>query len=207
MRFLVSAISLCVLLMMGSPALAGPCASGDMTVTASFPNDLGFEGLYKYTITGSWETGAQQGLSHISFTYQLECPCVCDTSEVGSAFASFPIPAGTATGTDSLDNPCTVEFLGLSECNGDGTISSTDPAIKFEIPDDTVCNTGNTGTGTWCFYSVLPPLPSNTYIDATYIKFGNNECTLDLVGELPNCTACGPVPIENSTWGQIKKDF
>ena len=183
---------------------AAPCADADMTVTATFPNDVGFEGLYKYTISGSWDTGVSNGLSHISFLYELECPCICDTTEAGSFFAQFPTPAGTATGEDSLGNACDVDFIGLHECQGDPTLPSNSPAIKFELPEGQGCETTNTGTGTWCFYSPLPPLPVDTYVDAVMIKYGGNFCSGDLTGELPNCSSCAPVPTERATWGRIK---
>jgi len=191
---------ICVLFVASTPVVAAPCASGDFTATATFPNDPGFEGLWKYTLSGSWDTGAANGLSHISFLINFECPCVCE-----EGFAYFDTPAGTATGVDSLGGPCEAEFIGLNECAGDPTIGSNAPAIKFELPEDQGCETTNTGTGTWCFYSAQSPLPAAVYAEAVVIKFGNNECSGTLTGNLPDCTECGPVPVEESTWGSVKR--
>ena len=54
-----------------SPQTTAPCAQGDMTITATFPNDVGFENQWKYTISGSWDTGVANALSHISFLFAL----------------------------------------------------------------------------------------------------------------------------------------
>lgn len=180
--------------------VAAPCASADMTITATFPNDVGFEGLWKYTISGPWEVGAMNALSHISFLFALDCPCACDIANL----VVFPTPAGQATGEDE-GSPCTADFTGLWNCDGDPTIGSNLPAIKFETAG--ACETQTTGTGTWCFYTGLSPLPDAAYPDAVVIKFGNDECTGTLTGALPDCDDCDTVPIEVKSWGKIKADF
>jgi hypothetical protein len=186
------------LVIASTPASAAPCAAGGFTASATFPNDPGFEGMWKYTLSGSWDTGEANGLSHISFLIDFECPCVCEDN-----FAVFPTPAGTATGTDSSGADCTVDFIGINECEGDPTIPNPAPAIKFEAPEGQGCETGQTGSGTWFFYSGQPPLPDDTYTDAVVVKYGVNDCSLDLSGQLPDCTACA-VPTEPSTWGKVK---
>lgn len=187
-----------------SHTASAPCVSADMTITASFPNDAGFEGLWKYTISGSWDLGGgSNALSHISFLFALDCVCACDIS----GLVQFDTPAGTSTGTDSLGNDCTFEYGGLFECEGDPTIVSDLPAVKFEGPEGQNCETGATGTGTWSFYSILSPLPNDVYPDAVVIKYGNNECTGNLSGQLPNCEDCLTIPVEQKSWGAVKKDY
>src|SRR5688500_8702367 len=76
-----------------TPAMAEDCVEVSMTVTAEPSNDPGFVGLYKYTVTGSWDVG-QQGLSHIDFFLSLQnLVCRCDSRVV-----RFSSPAGTSTG-------------------------------------------------------------------------------------------------------------
>lgn len=181
---------------------SAPCASADMTITATFPNDPGFEGLWKYTISGSWDVGQATALSHISFLFALDCECACDITNL----VVFDTPAGTATGEDDLGNPCSVLFDGLFECEGDPTIGSPLPAVKFEAPEQP-CETQDTGSGTWCFYTLLPPLDPDAYPDAVVIKYGNNECSGTLTGQIPDCNECETVPTELKTWGEIKSDF
>ena len=56
------------------------CDSLSMDVTAELSNDVGFEGMYKYTVTGSWAvSGAEQGegLSYLMFSLGAACPCIC----------------------------------------------------------------------------------------------------------------------------------
>ena len=183
--------------------VAAPCAQGDMNIVATFPNDTGFENMWKYTISGSWDTGAPNGLSHISFIFALDCPCACEIVDL----VQFDSPAGTATGTDSLGGPCTVEFEGLFNCDGDPTISNTLPAVKFEAPEGQDCEMGETGSGTWCFYTFLSPLPDSSYSEAVVVKFGTNECTGSLIGALPDCGDCETIPVENKTWGGVKLDY
>jgi hypothetical protein len=202
--FVPLAVSL--LMPQGAPTeTATRCNSATMNISATFPNDEGFEGMWKYTVTGSFDLGeGSQGLSHISFLFQLDCDCICEL-ELRNFFA-FDYPAGTCTGEDSLANPCTVEYLGLLECQGDPFITSNLPAFKFEAPNGQGCETTEAGTGTWWFYSYIPPMDDASYIDAIVIKYGNNECTGDLYGQMPICD-CNVVPTSEKTWGAIKSNY
>jgi hypothetical protein len=160
-----------------------------------------FDGWWKYTITGSWDTGGE-ALSHISFLISYACDC-CDIS----GLIGFDTPAGTSTGEDGLGNACTAEYVGTGDmCSDDPTIPSTDPALKFE-PVEGDCEAQSTGNGTWCFYSLLPPLPAANYPGAVVVKYGNNLCSGDLVGEMPDCTDCLTVPTRLTTWGKLKGDY
>src|SRR5262245_50379466 len=52
-------------------AQVSDCVSVSMTVSAAHSVDPGFEGLWKYTITGTWNVG-QHALSHVDFFFALE---------------------------------------------------------------------------------------------------------------------------------------
>jgi hypothetical protein len=181
-----------------SSALAADCVSAAMSVTATVSNDPGFVGLWKYCISGSWNVGAPPALSHINFYAGLQaCECVCDPRVI-----KFDSPAGTSTGDP--DN-CKVVYNGEYLCNGDPSIPPElqAPAVKFEYKSE-ACEPSTSGTGTWCFYSPLPPSPATVHPDAVVIKYGaNNSCTGDLTGQLPSCDCQTDVRTKH-TWGSLK---
>ncbi len=169
------------------------CPTVNMTVTASLSSDPGFEGLYKYTVTGNWDV-TRFGVSHIDFFLALESlECVCDPRVI-----KFASPAGTSTGVGG----CTVTYTGIYNCMGDPAIPAElrAPAVKFE--PDAGCEPGVLGSGTWTFYSPFPPAPYSSYPDAVAIKHGQDTCLGDLSGQMPNgdCTT----PARASSWGQVK---
>jgi hypothetical protein len=205
--FMVLTVSMFVLLALSTPqpwsgALnAAPACSTSASVSADSVTTGPFAGLWKYTISGSWNTGGE-GLSHIAFLVTYACDC-CDVNNL----VFFDSPAGTSTGEDSLGNSCTANYEGLGDfCSEDPTIPSTKPALKFE-QNDTGCEAVSVGSGTWCFYSPLPPLASDTYTNAVAVKYGVNVCNGNLVGEMPNCTYCETIPTENRSWGAIKNKY
>src|SRR5688500_18461720 len=82
------------------------CASVNMTVTATVSNDPGFVGLYKYTVSGSWDVG-RRALSHLDVFLALEnCVCVCDPRVF-----KFPATAGTSNGGTQSGTLCTVSYV------------------------------------------------------------------------------------------------
>lgn len=185
----------------GQLLAATAACSTSATITADSTVGGPFDGLWKYTISGSWNTGGQ-GLSHISFLITYACDC-CNVT----GLVLFDSPAGTSTGEDSLGNACTAEYVGVGDlCDADPTLPTLDPAIKFE-QNATSCEAVTTGSGTWCFYSPLPPLPADTYPSAVGIKFGTNNCFGTLTGTVPDCINCLTVPTEQRTWGAIKADY
>ncbi|MGH7726221.1 MAG: hypothetical protein ACREOU_12415 [Candidatus Eiseniibacteriota bacterium] len=195
MRFWIRIFAVLAVLATASPAAAvDDCADITMTVTASFPNDPGFEGLWKYCVTGSWDV-TNNGLSHIDFFLALKnLECICDPGIV-----SFPDPAGSSTGEG-----CTSYYEGIYQCMGDPSIPAElrAPTIKFEHDE---CEPGVSGTGTWCFYSPLPPAPPTLYEDAVAIKHGPNTCIGDLFGEMPiaDCST----PAAPMSWGAVKAQY
>ena len=170
------------------------------TVTATYITTGPFTGLWQYCFSASWDTGGA-GLSHISFLVNYECDC-CSIN----GLTVFDTPAGTSTGADS-NGPCEAQYIGLGDlCDADPTIPSTNPAIKFEqIESD--CEAQQTGSGTFCFYSVLPPAASTTYPGAVAVKYGTSSCFGDLTGQMPDCTSCGTVGTDKSTWGGVKAKY
>jgi hypothetical protein len=199
---LLIAVSLALCLSVESSAQT--CDSLSFGVSAVLSNDAGFEGMYKYTISGYWEvSGVEEGggLSNLLFSLGASCPCLCDST---SQVISFPDPAGTSTGVDNnTEEPCELGYLGFIECNGLEDIT-TDVVVKFEVPDNVPCEPIQSGTGTWIFYSTLPPMNWNQYSGAVTLKYGEMLCSGDLSGQLPFCHDCIPVQTEERTWGAIK---
>src|SRR5262245_28872758 len=198
-----------MLLLAANPALAfngltayyGSCSSVSMTVTATFPNDPGFEGLWKYTLSGSWDVG-QHALSHLDILLMLEdCPIICD-----AGVFRFASPAGQSTGEDSVGNPCTLFYSGSFLCNGDPSIppSLREPTAKFQPTSGQSCSTTTEGSGTWFFYSILSPGPETVHTGVIVIKHGNSACTGDVTGRLPTCQTTA---VEENTWGRVKMLF
>jgi hypothetical protein len=180
-----------------SVCLADGTISG--TITATYPNDPGFEGLWKYTVNVAWESDESQGgaLSHTSVFLGLEaCECICDEGIV-----AFPSPAGTSTG----DPECTESYNGEYACLGDPAIPDgiDSPAVKFEHDEEPSCQPGFSGSGIFCFYSPLPPAPYNVNLGGLGLKTGNGEYLGEVSGNSPTCQCETPVVV--STWGQIKR--
>lgn len=198
MRRLIRLFTLAGALAIAGPALAvDDCAEVSMVVTAQLSTDPGFEGLYKYTVTGSWDI-TQFGLSHIDFFLTLkDLECICDPRVV-----QFGTPAGTSDGEGYVE-PCTVLYEGVYNCKGDPSVPSElrAPTIKFNaLAGD--CEPGVTGTGTWVFYSPFPPAPYSVDPEGVAIKHGQQVCLGALAGTMPmgDCTT----PAESKSWGGVK---
>ncbi len=178
------------------------CVSIDIGVTAELSVDPGYEGLYKYTISGSWDYGdVPYAVSYLMFSLGTECPCLCDSS---ISIVSFPTIAGTSTGEDNHGDPCEARYRGMIECSG--LLETDDVVVKYEVLGE-FCLPVNTGTGTWVFYSSMPPLPWAEYPDAVYVKYNDAICTGTLTGQLPDCYECVPVSVEEQSWGALKSIY
>ena len=198
MRRLIRLFLIAATLVVARPAMAvEDCATVSMVVTAELSTDPGFEGLYKYTVTGTWDVG-QFGLSHIDFFLTLkDLECICDPRVI-----QFADPAGTSDG-EGLTDPCKVEYEGKYNCTGDPTVPSElqVPTVKFNaIAGD--CEPGVTGTGTWVFYSPFPPAPYSVDPEGVAIKHGQQVCLGPLAGTMPmgDCAT----PAETKSWGGVK---
>ena len=198
MRRLIRLFLTAAVLVTARPALAvEDCASVVMTVSSQVSTDPGFEGLYKYTVSGSWDVG-RYGLSHIDFFLTLkELECICDPR-----VAQFATPAGTSDG-EGLTDPCTVLYEGKYNCKGDPTVPAElrVPTIKFNAVNAD-CQPGVTGTGTWVFYSPFPPAPYSVDPQGVAIKHGLQVCLGPLAGTMPmgDCST----PAETRSWGGVK---
>ena len=174
------------------------CDSIEIEVTAEVSMDPGYEGLYKYTISGDWDVDGVGAVSYVLFSLGAECPCLCDSS---ISMVYFPNTAGTSTGEDQRGNPCEARYDGAIECHG--LLETSDIVLKYEV-FGSMCDPAETGTGTWIVYSTMSPLPWAEYPGAVYVKYGDNICTGTLTGQLPNCIECIPVSTESDSWGALK---
>ena len=77
--------------------------------------------------------------------------------------------------------------------------------LKFEPIEDN-CEPGPTGTGTFVFYSDLPPAPINEEILTGVDKHALQYCFGFLSGDFP-AMLCDPVGNEGSSWGNLKGLF
>lgn len=187
--------SLCSLPPFASPLLAQCTVSG---TSDAEPADMPELGLWKYSITVSWDTGSPYGLSHLDVILGLGlCPCVCD----GFSFATRDT-TGFSTGTTDGDT-CTMYYRAAFYCDGDPSVPTVEePLVKFE-PFENGCEPGSMGTGTFWFYSDWAPVAVASPDSMLVIKFDMlPPCFGDLVGELPRCTA--PSAARSESWGRVK---
>jgi hypothetical protein len=94
-------------------------------------------------------------------------------------------------------------YLGSTECDGLEDIT-TDAVIKYEVPDNVDCEPIHYGTGTWIFYSTMPPLSGGEYTDKIFIKYGEVMCDGTHYCEPPDCYQCVTVSAKEGSWGAIK---
>ena len=174
------------------------CVLIDIEVTAEVSMDPGYEGMYKYTISGNWEVDGVGGVSHVLFSLGAECPCFCDSS---ISMVYFPTTAGTSTGENNKGDVCEARYNGFIECSG--LLETDDIVLKYEVSTAN-CDPKEIGTGTWIVYSTMAPLPWAEYPDAVYVKYDAKLCTGTLTGQLPNCFDCVQVSTEDKTWGAVK---
>jgi len=195
------------LVMLAMMTLSAPQAGAQVCnllgmADAAITDDPGFEGLWKYTITYTWEAG--KGLSHTDvFLGLVACECVCEEGLI-----VFADPAGSSTGELPSGEECTVDYVGEYLCMGDPTIPDgmNSPAVKFDaVTGEDGCEPAATGVGFACFYSPLPPGPINSVNDGLAIKAGQEICFGPINGRLPLCDCS--VPSETSTWGKVKGIF
>lgn len=184
-----------------SPVSAGEaCVSG--TVSAELSNEPGFEDYYKYTIELSWDVSGSAVPSHFDMFLDLgNCECICDAE-----LFRFPTPAGTSDGLDETGAPCTVLYDGSFQCLGDPSIPGDDrPAVKFDAVSSPECEPAEVGSGTFCFYSLLPPVGDENTVSAAGVKHGSLFCEGTVTGPIPSCDC--PVSVDASSWSGIKGQY
>ena len=192
MRGIVITLVLTAIVVFASGAALADCVSG--TVTAEFQAVGPFAGLYKYTLDFTWDT--PQGLSNVTLDCGFDCPL-----EACTHIWLFDTPSGTSDGEPA---PCTVNYAGEFNCEGNPSIGNTNPVVKWDaLADSTGCEPASTGSGTLCFYTEVAPQP-NSSNPVFLVKNGTSVCSGVLTGD---CPAACPVPVEQVTWGQVKAIF
>jgi hypothetical protein len=177
-----------------------PCPVLNATSTAEYQLTGPYVGNWRYTIQVAWDVGRHDP-SHVDVIIGLtQCQCRCD-----ARLFKFPSPAGTSTGVNA-SGACTVPYAGLYACKGDPSIkdATTGSAVKFQ-PDESACSTDESGSGTFVFYSPLPPGAPEHYLDAVAVKHGLDTCWGEIVGVLPICDCS--VPSEDLSWGRMKSIY
>jgi hypothetical protein len=189
-----------LILAFGSGASAEDCFIGG-TITAS-PNPDPAGPNWVYTMVISWDTGNNYSLSHANLLLDPGLgTCLCQDFHDALDWGS---PVGYSDG-----NPggCTVDYEGFLECGGDPSIPEVDGfLLKFEPIEDGSCEPGPTGTGTFTFYSNLPPAPIDEDVLSVVDKHAQQYCFGHLSGDFP-AMACDPVSNEDSAWGSLKGMF
>ena len=187
-KVLATAIVVSLVLFVLTPHANANCVEG--TVTATFQFSGPHAGLWKYTLEFAWDT--PQGLSNVT----LDCGFgACKEIACDGTF-EFDSPAGQSDGEPA---PCTVDYEGEFNCDGNPSIGFPDPIIKWDAIDNG-CEPGATGSGTLCFYSNFGPHPDSP-LPIVLIKDGQNVCNGTIMGDCPSaCT----VPTEHLNWGALK---
>jgi len=156
---------------------------------------------YEYTLTVEWEMGSGHGLSHLDLVVDL-LGGTCDCSDFENAIMFSEI-AGQSDGEDD----CTVNYMAELECSGDPSIPEVDGILfKFEPIEEEDCEPGAMGTGSFVFYSDLPPVPVDEEFLALIDKGGQESCTGSITGVFPGM-ACDPVSNIPKTLNSMKSLF
>lgn len=186
-------------LVLSAPAAFAQCSVGGEISASPNPDPAG--PAWIYTISATWDTGNPYGLSHIDVLVD-EANGNCSCADLQDAF-SFPTPAGSG---DGVPAPCSVDYTGAVECNGDPSIPGEDGRLlKFE-PVEGTCEPGPVGSATLVFYSDFGPVPIEEPCICIVDKAGLTSCMGLLVGDFPGLP-CDPVATESETWGAVKSLF
>jgi len=188
-----------LVLLFGAQAAMAECFIGG-TISASPNPDLSGP-TWMYTMVVTWDTGNNYSLSHANLLLDTAGgTCTCQDFSDALSWGS---PVGSSDGTPA---PCTVDYEGFLECSGDPSIPGVDGfLLKFE-PIEEGCEPGPTGTGTFVFYSHLPPVPIDEEILSVVDKHALQYCFGHLSGDFP-AMACDPVGVESSSWGNVKGQY
>jgi hypothetical protein len=172
-----------------------PCDIGGTIVATPTNNPAG--PAWAYTLTIDWDTGSQYALSHMNLLMDTAAG-TCNCADFSDAL-SWNSPVGSSSG----DPACLVSYNGFLGCHGDPSIPGVDNILlKFEPAADG-CEPGTTGTGTFVFFSNLPPAPIDEDVLTLVDKYAANSCFGTLSGDFP-AMVCDPVSAENVGWGSAK---
>jgi hypothetical protein len=181
MRRLLSWAAASALLVVASAAPVTATGTVTATSTVSLSHDAGFEGFYKYRITVTWDLTRNE-LGHLDLF--LDLATFADTCN--GAAVVFPVPAGTSTGEDPFGAACEVTYGGGFLCKMDPSLKlpSMGATVKFE-PLELGCSTGTSGSGTFTFYTRVPPAQAALHPNAVALKHGTQVDFGDLFGSIP----------------------
>jgi hypothetical protein len=195
---------------------AGAATQIFATTNVTFPNDPGFEGLYKYDIKVTWHIDPPS-LGRADVFVQLgalddSCGCVV---------VRFDQPAGSSDGSNCENGDCELSYRGKflcsgnadnpaphqgaaarwkpreSDCGGGDAPAELDPCSPGDNPvldvqhGNIKCTLDADGSGHFIFYSSLPPGLSRNHADDVSIRHGNRVETGDLFGSLPGESGAG----------------
>ncbi|MCK9994703.1 MAG: hypothetical protein KAH56_00315 [Candidatus Krumholzibacteria bacterium] len=187
-------------LVFGAQVAMADCFIGGTITASANPDPMG--PIWMYTMEITWDTGNNYSLSHANLLMDPGLgTCLCQDFVDALSWGD---PIGSSNG---YPEPCTVQYSGYLECEGDPSIPEvTGYLLKFEPIEDEFCEPGPTGTGTFIFYSNLPPAPIDEEILSVVDKHAGEYCFGNMSGEFP-AMACDPVGDEGSSWGNLKGIF
>ena len=152
------------------------------TSAATLVTDPGpYEGWYLYEMDLVWDlNGAGMGLSHWDLVLKVGCAAEDHLIE-------FPDPGGLSTSEQFPDDPESLSWVGFFLREGEPTVPTTDPVLKYEQPPEEPDDAGAEGYGTFWFYANIIP-DSGTFENALIGKAGATIVYGDLTGDYPSCT-------------------
>jgi len=213
--------SLALVLLVACLLAAAPAGAATQifaTTNVTFPNDPGFEGLYKYDFKVSWHLDPPS-LDRADIYVQL---AALDDS-CGCVVVRFDSPAGFSDGSDCENGDCDLTYRGKFLCAGDADNPSPNlgAAARWK-PRESDCGDGDApadlsdlctpanvnplldlqrgrmkctldaeGVGHFIFYSSVPPGLVRNHADAVSMRHGNDVITGDLFGSLPGEAGTG----------------
>ena len=194
-------ITICALILVcGSLPAQAVCFLGGTITASSNPDPEG--PTWMYTMEISWDMDSQFALSHVNLLLDPGLgTCLCQDFHDALMWGS---PAGSSTG---YPDDCMVDYDAYLACDGDPSIPGVEGfLLKFEPIEGGSCEPGPVGTGTFVFYSNLPPAPIDEDILSVVDKFSGENCLGSLAGDFPGIP-CDPVANEDATWGSLKGLF
>ena len=113
---------LIVLVFAAGAAAAGDCFIQGVSTAEPNPDDP-MLGAWRYTITITWDTGTDYGVSHIDLLLDTPGNCLCEELEEGIAWVA---PTGYFTNDEEV---CEVDLNAMLECGGDPSLDLVEPML------------------------------------------------------------------------------
>ncbi len=159
---------------------AWPANSVEGTSEVEVTNDLGFEGLYKYTLHLTWN------LEHVGFEkarFYVRLGELTEDCESGTIL--FADPAGTTAGMNGGE-VCEAVYSGSYLCKDLPWFPWQDQvsAVAFE-QEEASCHVDQTGSATFFFYSSLPPEAAGLHRFRVGMRRGWHVAVGSIQGSLP----------------------